>query len=119
MAVVRLAELPVSDFHGAAVRQLAPRADEAGELTIFRSTLPAGTRYPLHFHDHEEVVVVLDGSATCMLDGLPHAVRSGDAAIVPANAVHSLLAETVVELLAIFPAGTRMFAPDGTEIDLA
>jgi quercetin dioxygenase-like cupin family protein len=47
-----------------------------------------GAGIPLHTHNVEESVVILEGSAIVEIDGVEHAVGAGDATFLPPNIPH-------------------------------
>jgi quercetin dioxygenase-like cupin family protein len=47
-----------------------------------------GDRIPLHRHDVDEIVTILDGHAEYHLDGKRHDVGTGDIVFIPAGSVH-------------------------------
>jgi len=50
------------------------------------STMPAGYTMPLHRHDDDEMVVVLDGGCTMAADGVT--LEAHDSMVLPAGVVH-------------------------------
>jgi putative monooxygenase len=56
-------------------------------ITIF----PPGGSIPLHWHNCEESVMVLQGRATVEIDGHLHAMQAGDTTWVPAGVPHRFI----------------------------
>ncbi|MDI1435526.1 cupin domain-containing protein [Polyangium sorediatum] len=49
---------------------------------------------PLHYHaDHDELVVILEGSGTFSVEGQSRVVKAGDVQVIPRGAVHSYVHE--------------------------
>jgi putative monooxygenase len=53
-------------------------------ITIFEP----GAAIPLHFHDCEESVLLLEGTAIAEIDGTEIPVNAGDVTFIPANVPH-------------------------------
>ena len=60
-----------------------------------------GSAIPLHFHNCEESVVVLEGEAVAEIDGERHALRARDATWIPAELPHRFLNASQTEPLTI------------------
>ena len=76
------------------------------ELAVLEERCAVGDRIPLHRHDVDEVVTILDGEAAYHLDGDEIAVATGDVVFIPAGAVHGTrnTGATPLHLHAVFPA---------------
>jgi HTH-type transcriptional regulator, repressor for puuD len=57
-------------------------------LTTGITALPPGTAVPLHSHNVEECVLVLDGSGVAVIDGDEFSVSAGCSTWVPAGIAH-------------------------------
>ncbi|MBI2835506.1 MAG: cupin domain-containing protein [Acidobacteria bacterium] len=53
-------------------------------MTVF----PPGQGIPLHSHNTDECIVILEGSAVCEVEGTRHTLEPFDAAFVPAGLAH-------------------------------
>lgn len=75
------------------------------ELAVLLERCAVGDRIPLHRHDVDEVVTILDGDATYHLDGDEQHVSSGDIVFIPAGIVHGMAnaGDRVVHVHAVFP----------------
>ncbi len=60
----------------------------SGDLSSGVYRIPAGQPDPQSPHDEDEVYVVLRGAASLVVDSVPHPVRAGTLAFVPARAAH-------------------------------
>jgi quercetin dioxygenase-like cupin family protein len=47
-----------------------------------------GAAIPLHYHNCEESVLLLEGSAVAEIDGVEYPVQAGDVSFIPANVPH-------------------------------
>jgi quercetin dioxygenase-like cupin family protein len=83
--VLRLAELPAVD-RGGGVRTI--HLARAGTFTTGITELPPGASVPLHWHDCEESVTVLDGEAAFEEEEGVRLLGAGDTTLVPPQAPH-------------------------------
>jgi len=97
---------------------LATASRGATEIAVWRGITDPGAGTPPHTHDHEEVLVVLAGSATLTIDGQELSLGPGDTAIAPARVRHRFVntGSGPLDVLAAMPLGTRTFLPDGEEL---
>lgn len=65
-----------------------------------------------HFHPEEEVYEVIEGELEIAIDGEVHVVRPGLAAIVPANARHSVKALTEGKAIIVDHPARRDFGAE-------
>ena len=49
-----------------------------------------GASAPMHYHDAEESVIVVEGEGLMVIDGQEHIVHPNDAAFIPPGAHHSI-----------------------------
>lgn len=116
-----------------------PAGDGAGRpvagLAFLEERCAVGARIPLHRHDVDEVVVIVDGSGTYRLDGEEVTVGPGDVVFIPAGSAHGTVntGPKPLHLHAVFPArqvvmemlernpapGTEGAAPSTTRYDFA
>ena len=77
-------------------------------LAIIREAVAAGDRIPLHTHDVDEAITVLDGEAEARLGAERRRIGPGTTVFIPAGTPHGTLnvGETPVDILAVFPATT-------------
>jgi mannose-6-phosphate isomerase-like protein (cupin superfamily) len=92
----------------------------ASVLVLHQRQEPGGNNR-LHFHDHEEVMVQLEGTSTVVLGDETTQLMTGDAIIVPARVLHQVRNEggASAQWLVALPAGSRFFRPDGEEVHAA
>tara|TARA_B100000686_G_scaffold355191_1_gene470849 strand:+ start:10321 stop:10632 length:312 start_codon:yes stop_codon:yes gene_type:complete len=60
------------------------------------------TQVPLHQHENEQIMHVLDGEIELTLMGKTKIYRSGSVVIIPSNEPHSAVALTKCELMDVF-----------------
>ena len=116
MLVTRSSEIPTQEMMGTRLHFLASPANGASETLVIRGTVSAGGAFPAHSHDHEEILVFLSGAGTFTIGDETGSVSAGDVVIVPAGALHVFAASEGLEAIGAMPAGTKTFAPDGTEM---
>jgi quercetin dioxygenase-like cupin family protein len=98
---------PILALERGRIRRLAAPETGATATTVFEQWLPPAGYIPLHYHDVEEVVVLLRGSVQATMGGHQQLARSPATLIIPAGQVHALRPATGSEevyLLAIFPS---------------
>lgn len=57
---------------------------------------------PEHYHPHEQVTHVLDGTLELTINGVPRHMKSGDVAVIHSNIPHAARAITDCRLLDVF-----------------
>jgi quercetin dioxygenase-like cupin family protein len=75
-------------------------------LAIIREAIAAGDRIPLHTHDVDEAITILDGAAEARLGEERRRVGPGTTVFIPAGTPHGIVnvGETSVDIHAAFPA---------------
>jgi putative monooxygenase len=101
--VLRPDELPVVDRGGGArTVRLVSRACGSSTMLNGVTAFDGGAAIPLHLHDCEESVLVLEGQAIAEIDGERHALAPGDVTWVPAGVPHRFLNASGTQPLRIF-----------------
>lgn len=88
-AVVRPHEQPVAD-RGGGIRTIPLVTPGRGARQIINgiTIFPPRAAIPLHFHNCEESVMVLEGDAVAVIDGAEHRLKPGDTTWIAANVHH-------------------------------
>jgi len=73
-------------MHGASFHALVAPSRGSAELCAWRLEIPPHQVGAPHRPSREEVLLVLDGELTVVLDGHPETVAAGDVVLVPARA---------------------------------
>ena len=98
MAFAKLAELPEL--------LLAPgiraRAVTGESMTVTHVKLDAGALLPLHTHNNEQLVNVIEGHLELTVDGRPHDLVPGTVMVLPPNVPHSGRAVTECRVIDVF-----------------
>jgi len=118
MPVVDYARLPeIAMRTGITGRWIAGREQGTSGVSVLANTVAPNVVVPRHFHDHEEVVLVEEGSMWVEIDGKRMTAAPGRAVIVPANAVHAWGTEGGVRILFIWPVLEPFAAGRSTYLD--
>ena len=77
-------------------------------LSFLEERCAVGDRIPLHRHDVDEVVVIVAGAGSYLLDGVVTEVAPGDVVFIPAGTPHGTVnsGADVLHVHAVFPART-------------
>ncbi len=67
--------------------QLGTDPDNAGPNYLAR--FPPGSQFAMHWHTHDEFVVVVSGNGTIVLDAQRHALSPGSYVVIPGRVAHS------------------------------
>ena len=87
--VLRIDSLPVVD-RGNGIQTIPLVTKELGSkhLTTGITRFPVGAKVPMHSHNCDEQVTILEGEAEAELDGHRHRLHAYDTTLVPANKPH-------------------------------
>ncbi|SRR6266536_6054801 len=100
---------------------LASAADDLRHLELWMQTLESGAATPPHYHECEEVVVVLRGTGRLLVAGKTTEFGSGTTLVVAPKAIHQLFntgAEEMFLIAGLSETPARVFAPDGSVMAL-
>jgi putative monooxygenase len=87
---------------GATTRQMITPSTGARGLINGFTEIPPGGGILLHFHDCEESVLVVSGTARVEIDGTGHAAAAMDVVWIPAGVPHRFSNPSATEPLRIF-----------------
>jgi len=75
---------------------------------------------PMHSHNVEEMVIILEGEGECVLDGVTSAVKTWDTTYVPAGVTHCFRNTSNAQMSIMWVYGsttvTRTFADTGVTV---
>jgi quercetin dioxygenase-like cupin family protein len=87
--ILRPAELPVINRARGVLSQPLVMADRGStSLTMGISTFEPGAVIPLHSHNVEEAITILEGEAVAIIDGKEYVVRPYDTTFAPSGIQH-------------------------------
>ena len=87
--ILRIAALPVVERgNGIETIPLVTKEIGAKHITTGLTRFPAGAKVPLHSHNCDEQVTILEGEAEAEFDGQRHRLRPFDTTLVPADKPH-------------------------------
>jgi len=119
--ILRIDSLPVVD-RGDGIRTTPLVTKELGakHLTTGITRFPVGAKVPMHSHNCDEQVTILEGEAEAELDGRRHRLHPYDTTLIPANKPHRFVnvGTTPLAILWIYASSevTRTFAGTGETV---
>ena len=90
---------------GVQARQLVNQEKGAVAATVGELVMAPGTSLDLHIHDTEEVIVIIEGTATLICGGDTETIEAGDAVLAPASISHLIAnrSQKPMKFLFFFP----------------
>lgn len=79
---------PIDRGGGVTMVPLVGESEGAREMLTGVTLIPAGAAVPLHTHNTEECITVLEGSGICEIDGRREEVEPFDVVFVPPSIPH-------------------------------
>jgi len=119
--ILRIDSLPVVD-RGNGIQTIPLVTKELGSqhITTGITRFPVGAKVPMHLHNCDEQVTILEGDAEAELDGQRHRLHAYDTTLVPANRPHRFVnvGTTPLAILWIYTSTevTRTFADTGETV---
>ena len=90
--ILRFDEItPIDRGHG--IRSTPLVGEQTGSTVLMTGTslFPPGTAIPLHTHNSDECIVLLEGRTICEVDGQRHELLPYDTAFIPAGIPHRFI----------------------------
>ena len=110
-------DLPVHAVPRISTRILVGKSSGAHETAVWEQWIRPDGFIPLHYHEVEEILVILTGSICLTLGDEDLVVSSPATILVPPRQIHGLrtAGDDDVHLLAFFPtADPTIISPEGT-----
>ena len=106
--------------HPAVIHQTLVGKKQADSVEIWYQTAKPGKPTPTHYHSGEEIIVILQGSGWCKVDGSRSDFEPNTVITVPANTPHQLATtgEEDMVALAILQTPVEIFNVKGEPISL-
>ncbi|GGQ96542.1 cupin domain-containing protein [Deinococcus ruber] len=104
--------------NGNSVTALATPSLGATDISVIRQRQRPGGFNPPHFHDREELTVLLEGRVNVSVNGEQTTLEAGDTLLIPASVLHSIenTGDTDAQWLIVSAAGIRFFSEAGDEM---
>jgi putative monooxygenase len=120
--VLRPAELPsVNRGKGVLSQPLVLSERGSTSLTMGISTFEPGAVIPLHTHNVEEAITILEGEAVAIIVGQEHTVRPNDTTFVPPGVAHHFRNDSGATMRFLWTYGgtrvTRTYVETGQTVE--
>jgi len=121
MAIINNSSRQVFTLPGMKHQTLASGADLLQHLEVWMQTLDPGAATPTHYHECEEVIVVLRGAGRLVVAGETTEFGPGTTLVVSPKVIHQLInggGEEMCLVVGMSETPARVFAPDGSVMTL-
>jgi quercetin dioxygenase-like cupin family protein len=108
--------MPIYDVPRIRTRIVVGDGSGAESTAVWEQWISADGYIPLHYHEEEEVIVLLEGRISITLGENQDAVCGPSTIVIPAREIHGLrpVGPEEVHLLGFFPVTSpKIYAPDG------
>jgi mannose-6-phosphate isomerase-like protein (cupin superfamily) len=120
-AVVREEDLTVFSRGNGVETRLVVGESVGARFTTGFTTFPAGSAAPIHYHNCDEQVTIIEGEAEAEIEGVTCLLKPRDSTFIPAGKPHRFtnVGAGPLTILWIYDAAevTRTFADTGQTVD--
>jgi len=114
--ILKIDSLPVFDRgNGIQTTPLVTKEIGSKHMTTGLTRFPAGAKVPLHSHNCDEQVTILEGEAEAEIDGRRHRLQAYDTTLVPSDKPHRFVNVGKTPLLILWIYGTTEVTRTFTE----
>ena len=121
MSVINNSTIQQFSLPGLTHQTLASHKDGLKATEVWMQTVEPGAETPVHYHDCEEVIVVIRGSGRFLIEDKIIEFGPNSTLIAPPNVIHQLINDGTdkIFLIASFSSTpAKVFTPDGEELVL-
>lgn len=120
MPIVRIAEQAAGPWRpGQVVREVVGEAQGSRSVSMQHFTVEPGAVTPLHRHDVDEALLVLDGQLRVRIEDEWSDAEAGDVCLLPANTPHEFVGagDGMSEIMVVFPIPAAITAEHTTYLE--
>ena len=121
MSVIDNSTIQQFSLPGLVHQTLASHKDGLQNTEVWMQTVEPGGETPVHYHDCEEVIVIIRGSGQISLKGKITEFGPNHTLIIPPEVVHQLINtgnEDIFLIAAFSSTPAKVFTADGKELPL-
>lgn len=121
MSVINNSTIQQFSLPGLAHQTLASHIDGLKNTEVWMQTVEPGGETPVHYHDCEEVIVIIRGSGRLSIDEKAIEFGPNSTLIIPPDIVHQLVnsgTEDIFLIASFSSTPAKVFTPDGEELAL-
>jgi len=121
MSVIDNSTIQQFSLPGLVHQTLASHKDGLQNTEVWMQTVEPGGETPVHYHECEEVIVILKGSGRLSIEGKVIEFGPKSTLIIPTDIVHQLTNSGTEEIFLIASFSStpaKAFTPDGEELVL-
>ena len=121
MSVINNSTIQQFSLPGLVHQTLASHKDGLKNTEVWMQTVEPGGETPVHYHDCEEVIVIIRGSGRLSIDEKAIEFGPNSTLIIPSDIVHQLVnsgSEEIYLIASFSSTPAKVFTPDGEELAL-
>ena len=116
MAIIDNTEVEIFELPGIKHQTVAGHEQGVNSMEVWLQTIVPGASTPVHCHACEEVVVILNGSGDCIVDGKTSKFGPNSTLIIKPDIVHQIVNSSTEEIRLVAALGmapARVKTADG------